>query len=243
MQPDPETLATAIPGFSEPFSSMTHLLGAGVFLLLGVVFLSRNREGATQAIAVSIFVLGVVFALAMSGVYHLLTPGTTGRAVLHRLDHAAIFFLIAATFTPVHTLQFRGFLRWGILALVWAAAVLGITLKSIFFEGFPEWVGLTLYLALGWVGAVSGYYLYRRCGIEYIKPLLYGAAAYTVGALMEFAHFPVLVPEVIGPHELFHLMVLVGITMHWIFVQRVARKTAAWTASFGRTLATDTPRA
>lgn len=243
MPPDPDTLATAIPGFSEPFSSMTHLLGAGVFLILGIVFLIRNRGVAVQTIAVSVFVIGVTFALAMSGVFHLLTPGTTGRAVLHRLDHAAIFFLIAATFTPIHMVSFRGFLRWGILLLVWTAAIVGITLKSIFFEDFPEWAGLTLYLALGWVGAVSGYYLYRLFGIEYIKPLLYGAMAYTVGAAMEYARFPVLVPRLIGPHEIFHIMVLVGITMHGIFIYRVAGSPAIRAPGLVGALATDTPRA
>ena len=60
---------------------------------------------------VYMFVFGVVFLLAMSGVFHLLTPGTTGRAVLQRLDHAAIFFLIAATFTPVHVIQFSKSVR------------------------------------------------------------------------------------------------------------------------------------
>ncbi len=239
---DPDILAMAIPGFSEPFSSMTHLLGAGVFLILGIVFLIRNRGIAVRTIAVSVFVIGVIFALAMSGVFHLLTPGTTGRAVLQRLDHAAIFFLIAATFTPIHVISFRGFLRWGILLLVWTAAIVGITMKSIFFEDFPEWAGLTLYLALGWVGAVSGYYLYRRFGIEYIKPLLYGAIAYTVGAAMEFSRFPVLVPRLIGPHEIFHIMVLIGITMHGIFIYRVAGTSTAHAPSLVGALATDTPR-
>nr|MBS0019442.1 hemolysin III family protein [Gammaproteobacteria bacterium] len=243
MRPDPNTLASGIPGFSEPFSSITHLLGAGVFLVLGIVFLIRNRGDATRTAAVSVFVIGVIFTLAMSGVLHLLTPGTTSRAVLQRLDHAAIFFLIAATFTPIHVLEFRGFLRWGILLLVWSAAIAGITLKSIFFEDFAEGAGLTFYLALGWIGALSGYYLYRRLGIEYIKPLLYGAIAYTLGAAMEYARFPVAVPGLIGPHELFHIMVLIGITMHWIFIRRVARRATASAAPprLDRALATDTP--
>ncbi len=241
MQPDPHLLAASIPGFSEPFSSLTHLLGAGVFLILGIVFLIRNRGGAFQATAVSVFIVGVTFALAMSGVFHLLTPGTTSRAVLQRLDHAAIFFLIAATFTPVHIIKFRGFLRWGILALVWTAAIVGITLKSIFFDGFPEWAGLTLYLALGWVGAVSGYYLYRRFGVAYIRPLLYGAVAYTVGAVMDFARLTIVIPGVIGPHELFHIMVLMGMTMHWVFIQRIAGSTTAPAPRLVGTLAAEAP--
>lgn len=221
------TIAIAsIPGFSDPFSSLTHLLGAGVFFVLGIVLLVRHRAAAAQNAALLVFVIGITFALSASGVFHLLAPGTLGRAVFQRLDHAGIFFLIAATFTPVHVIEFRGFLRWGILLIIWSAAVVGIIIKSIFFNDIAEWVGLTLYLSLGWVGAVSGYYLYRRCGIEYIKPLFYGAVAYTIGAILEYARFPVLIPGVIGPHELFHIMVLIGIAMHGAFVHRVVRKAA-----------------
>lgn len=171
--------------------------------------------------AVLVFVFGVVFLLAMSGVFHLLTPGTSERAVLQRLDHAGIFFLIAATFTPIHAIQFRGPLRWGMLLFIWGAAITGIALKFIYFDAVPEWVSLSLYLGLGWVGAVSGYFLYRRFGFEQVRLILWGAFAYSVGAVLEFLRFPVLIPHVIGPHELFHVMVLMGITAHWMHIYRL----------------------
>jgi len=218
----PSLSVAAIPGFTEPFSSITHLIGAGLFLVLGIVLLIRQRGGIGQAMAVLVFVVGVVFLLAMSGVFHLLTPGTTSRAVLQRLDHAGIFFLIAATFTPVHVIQFRGLLRWGVIVFMWSAAVTGITLKSIYFNHLPEWMSLTLYLGLGWVGALSGYFLYRRFGFKQIRLILWGAFAYSAGAVLEFFRFPVLVPSVIGPHELFHVMVLIGIAAHWMYIHRLA---------------------
>jgi channel protein (hemolysin III family) len=221
VEPPPSLSIAAIPGFTDPFSSITHLLGAGLFLVIGIVLLIRQRAGIGEAMAVLIFVFGVVFMLTMSGVFHLLPPGTTGRAVLQRLDHASIFFLIAATFTPIHVIQFRGPLRWGILVFIWSAAVTGITLKSIYFTALPEWVGLTLYLGLGWVGALSGYFLYRRYGFARIRLILWGALAYTAGAVLEFSRFPVLVPNVIGPHELFHVFVLIGIAVHWIYIRRL----------------------
>ena len=211
-----------VPGFSDPFSSITHLLGAGVFFVLGVILLLR-KHGPGRTLALLVFVVGVSFTLAMSGVYHLLTPGTTARAVLQRLDHASIFFLIAATFTPVHGILFRGFQRWGILFLIWAAAISGITLKSIFFDSISEWLGLLFYLGLGWIGAISAYLLYHRFGFDYLKPLLYGALAYTLGACMEYLHYPTIIPGVIGSHELFHIAVLVGISMHWLFVRSVLK--------------------
>jgi channel protein (hemolysin III family) len=159
----------------------------------------------------------------MSGVFHLLSPGTLAKEVLQRLDHAAIFVLIAATYTPIHVIAFRGLMRWGILSIVWSVTITGITLKSIFFKDIAEWVSLLLYLSLGWFGVFSTVQLYKRFGLEYIKPLLYGALAYTIGATLEFLRIPVLIPEVIGPHELFHIFVLIGISMHWIFIQRLLR--------------------
>jgi channel protein (hemolysin III family) len=169
-----------------------------------------------------VFAFSCVVLLSLSGVYHLLSPGTAGRDVLQRLDHAAIFVLIAGTFTPVHGILFKGIGRWGMIVLIWTAAITGVTLKTIFFKGVSEWLGLTFYLGLGWIGALSGVVLYRRYGFAFLKPLLWGALAYTVGAVLEFVRQPILIPGVIGPHELFHAAVLTGAACHWKFVYRFA---------------------
>lgn len=213
----------AIPGFSEPFSSMTHLLAAGVFLALGSWLTFRNRTSLSHVVSLSVFTFSCVFLLAMSGVFHLLEPGGSGRAVLQRLDHAGIFVLIAGTFTPVHGILFRGWWRWGMLILIWAVAITGLTLKTIFFSDISEWLGLTFYLGLGWVGLVSAILLYRRFGTHLLYPLLYGALAYTLGAVMEFVRFPVVIPGVIGPHEMFHVAVLMGLSLHFVLVHRFCR--------------------
>lgn len=224
---DPSMPVAAIPGFSEPFSAMTHLLAAVVFLVMGGILLIRSHSSAGRTTALLVFVFGVTFALSMSGVFHLLDSGTTGKAVFQRLDHAAIFFLIAATYTPVHVFVFHGLMRWGVLLIVWGVAITGIALKSIFFNDIAEWIGLTLYLSLGWFGVFSTFHLYKRFGLAYIKPLLYGALAYTIGATLEFLRMPVLIPEVVGPHEIFHILVIIGISMHWFFIHKVAYQAKA----------------
>ncbi|MGD8408072.1 MAG: hemolysin III family protein [Thiohalophilus sp.] len=218
----PDMHIIPIAGFSEPFSSITHLLAAGVFFVLGIVLMYRGRGHAGRVFALGIFSFSIVFLLAMSGVFHLLEPGGSARAVLQRLDHAGIFFLIAGTFTPIHGLLFTRSLRWGILLFIWAVAITGITLKSIFFEDIPEWLSLALYLGLGWVGALTGILLYRRFHFGFIKYLLLGALAYTIGAVFEYLRYPVLIDGVIGPHELFHVFVLVGISFHFMFVFQFA---------------------
>ena len=72
----------------------------------------RGRDHAGRVIAPGIFSFAIVFLLAKSGDYHLLEPGSTARAVLQRLNHAGIFFLIAGTFTPIHGLLFTRSLRF-----------------------------------------------------------------------------------------------------------------------------------
>ncbi len=217
-----ESIIYPIPGFSEPVSSLSHLLGAGVYAVLSIFLLWRGRGSWSRLAFLGVFVFACVFLLSMSGVYHLLAPGGSGRAVLGRLDHAAIFVLIAGTFTPAHGILFRGWGRWGPLLLIWAMAATGITLKSIFFTRCPEWLGLLLYLSMGWLGAVSGVVIWRCYGHWLVRPLIWGALAYTAGAVLEFLRWPVLIPGVVGPHELFHVAVLLGISWHWEFVRRFA---------------------
>lgn len=211
-----------IPGFAEPFSSLSHLLGAGVFLLLAPFLFRRGWGSNLRTTSLAVFVLGTIFLLSMSGTYHLLADGGAARRVLRMLDHAAIFVLIACSFTPIHVILFRGWGCWGVLALVWGFAVTAITLKMVFFDDMPHALSLSLYLGMGWIGAGSGIALMRRYGFRFAEPILWGGVAYSVGALMEAFKWPTLIPGVIEPHEVFHVAVLIGLAFHWSFVFSVA---------------------
>jgi len=211
----------SLPGFSDPFSSISHLVAALFAFYYGLELIRLTGGEKRLVVSVVVFILSVTFLLSMSGVFHLLQHESTARHVLQRLDHAGIFALIAGTYTPVHYILFTGFLRWGFLLLIWILAITGITLKSIFFNELAEWLGLMFYLGLGWIGILSAYYTHRLHGFTILKPLIYGALAYTIGATIEFLRLPFLIPNVIGPHELFHIAVLAGIAWHWQFVRNL----------------------
>ncbi len=206
-----------IPGFHEPLSSFSHLLAAPFFAVLGVVLVRRGDGHAGRIASLTIMAVSTVFLLTMSGVYHLLGPGY-GRFVMKQLDVAGVFTLIAGTVTPVHAILFKGFHRWAPLLLVWLVAIVGIALRTIFADSLPLSVGTCIFLLMGWGGAISAFTLWRQYGFQFVSPLLWGGLAYSIGALIIIFHQPVLVPGIVGPHELWHVAVLVGLGMHWSFV-------------------------
>lgn len=216
-----------LPGFADPVSSLTHLLGAPAFAIVGTLAMRRSildakaaraaglptRPGRTFTLAV--FTIATVFLLTMSGVYHLLPRGPN-RDVLQRLDHAAIFVLIAGSFTPIHGILFRG--RWlhaGMLVLIWSLAIVGLTLKTLYFYNFPFALGLFLYLGMGWLGIVSMVALYRSKKYGLSQLILFGGLAYTIGAITELLSPRPMIAGIVRAHEIFHIAVLFGLAFHW----------------------------
>ncbi|MGB7542771.1 MAG: hemolysin III family protein [Burkholderiales bacterium] len=224
-----DMLVISIPGFSDPVSAMTHLLGSGVFAVLGFFLVRKGRRADGSGwnwrmTGLTVFAFAAVALLGISGAYHTLQPGLAPRRVMQQLDHDAIFILIAATFVPVHAILFEGWRRWLILLILFSLAAAGITFNFLYFNGYPEIAGLTSYIAMGWVGGYSGYALYHRYGWGFIRPLVWGGIAYTLGGAVEFLHRPVLIEGVVGPHELLHLAVLAGLGFHFRFVFSFAGK-------------------
>lgn len=213
--------AYAIPGLREPVSSLSHLLGAAVFSVLAYFLVRRGRGRWNRTASLAIFALATLLTLSLSSVYHLL-PSGTARRVLLRLDVASVFVLIAGTFTPIHLILFTGRSRWLPLLLMWCAATAGLTLRIVFFEHLSSGVGTLLFLLMGWGGGLTGVVLLRRYGLAFILPLVWGGLSYTPGAVA--LGFPglVLIPGVVGRHEIWHATVLAGLGFHWQFAFRFA---------------------
>ena len=214
---------TPIPGFSEPFSSISHILSAAISFISSFFMVFQGRGNSGRVIGLLIYTFCIIFLFSMSGVYHLLEKGHTASYVLHILDYAGIYCLIAGTFTPIHIILFRGIHRWLVLAIVWSLAITGLTLTAIFFERIPEWLNLTFFLALGWIGLYTLWKLYKVHSKELFKYLMLGGVSYTVGAVTEFLWWPTLIPSVIEPHEVFHIFVMLGAFFHWKLVYRISK--------------------
>ncbi len=210
-----------LPGLREPINCLSHLAGAAIFAVLTVFLVRQGRGEIGRTLSLAVMGCSTVLLLFLSGMYHMQDVGSA-RELLKRLDIAGVFLLIAGTFTPIHSILFSRFARWGVLVLVWTAAAAGIALRLVFFEQFSTAAGTGLFLILGWMGLGSAFVLGRRYGFFFIWPLLAGGIAYSLGAVvLELKRSPLL-PGVIGAHELWHGAVLAGIAFHWQFVSQFA---------------------
>ncbi len=213
----------SLPGFFAPVSSISHLGAAAIFAVLGVQLVRRHRDDPARAIFLAIFATSAVLLLTMSGVYHMLPADSAGAQVMDHLDKSAIFLLIAGTFTPVHGILFRGAVRWVGLALMWAAAITGVTLTAVFRDSMPVGLTTSLYLALGWIAAISVIGAWKQRGFRFVRLVFAGGVAYSLGAILLGLRWPTIIPGVIGPHEVWHVAVLIGLSLQWRFVAQLAR--------------------
>ena len=212
----------SIPGFYDPMSSLSHLVGTALFLLLAPFLLWSARSSHRTFWFSFQFVFAVLLSLSMSFVYHMMAVGGTARAVMLRLDVAAIFILIASTFTAIHGILLLGKKGWFVIGVLWTIAVTGITLRTIFFDSIPSIIGDGIFLLMGWVGVYSSWLLWQQYRWSAVRPIILGGVFYTIGAIINAQKGLVIIDRVWGPHETFHLFVLAGIGTHWAFIWRIA---------------------
>ena len=193
-----------------------------MFALLTPDLIRTARKKHEQSyVAVLIYSVAVTFMLLSSGIMHLADRGSEFRELMIRVNHAAIFLLIAATYTPIHIIQFRNYLRWGVLIPIWTLALSGVFLKLVYIDAIHELLSLSFYLALGWAGLLTFVLLVRRNGYKRLLPICAGALAYTIGAVIDISVTQDLIPGIIRSHEIFHFFVLAGIASHWWYIRSI----------------------
>jgi hemolysin III len=197
-------------------------LAGALLALVGLIVLLATAASTgrlDQLVAFGIFGFSMIGLYLASSLYHLLPLSTVGVARLRRLDHMAIFVLIAGTYTPFCLLALDGGWRWGLLALIWSLALCGVSLK-LFWMGVPRWLSVALYLGMGWVAVIAAPALLRAVPAGGIAWVLAGGLTYSAGALVYGIRRPNLVPGVFGFHEIWHLFVVAGSACHYWAVLR-----------------------
>jgi len=169
--------------------------------------LVAGASGASERTAAAVFAGSLAAMFGVSALYHRVTWRPRTRRWMRRLDHAAIYLLIAGTYTPFGLLALSGAWQWTVLPIVWGGALAAIVLKLAWVDG-PKWLSAALALALGWAGVVALPQLVEHAGWSGIALLGAGGVLYTVGAVVYAVRRPDPVPAVFGYHELFHALVI-----------------------------------
>jgi len=204
-------------GLNDPVSSVSHL-AAALGALSGTWFLYKKGRGdSLRTSSLMIFSASLLFLFSMSGVYHGLEPGPW-RAVFRRLDYAGIWIVIAGSATPVHILLLKGHWRWGLTAVFWGASIACLILIDVYFTRLPYWAIVGAYIGVSSLGGITFARITARYGWKETSLLFLGGIAYIAGALIDYLDGPVIFTGVLGAHELFHFLVIVGAALHWSFI-------------------------
>ena len=175
------------------------------------------RYQRIKAICLVVFGITLTVCYGTSAVFHGARLSGEPLIRLQRLDHAGIYLLIAGTYTPVAWGLLRGPWLWGTLTAAWTAALVCGT-RVLYGSLMPMWFSTLTYLLMGW-GALFCYYeLARTHSHRKLLLLPLGGLFYSVGALLNLSHWPVLFPGVFAAHELFHFFVIAGTTCHVLFM-------------------------
>jgi hemolysin III len=208
-------IAVLEPGQSlgeEIANSVSHGVGlvaavAAIPLLLGH---AAQRGGGGYLVGTSVFGATIMLLYLASTLYHALPRGKA-KCVFQVIDHGAIFFLIAGTYTPFTLGVLRGAWGWTLFALVWALAIIGVILKAVRGLRYPT-LSLLMYLGMGWLGVVAIRPLWLGVPFSGLVWLLLGGVAYTVGAAFFTAE------RLVYCHFVWHVFVLAGTSCHFIAV-------------------------
>jgi len=214
--PQVATLPSAF--LREPFNAVSHGLAAFVGLC-GLAGLIHQAQGARAIVAASVYGLTLVALFLSSALYHGLRVAPSVTAKLRRCDHAMIFLFIAGSYTPVTLLLMQGAWGWGLFGLVWVVAVAGLIVNAVL-PMPPRWLAATLYIGMGWLAVVAIQPLRDVLSPEGFGWLFAGGVVYTAGAIVYAMHWPRLWPGRFGPHELWHVFVMVASAVHYVFILR-----------------------
>ena len=209
----------------EKLQTKPHLRGylhqETFFITLGASFLLVTKSSnPTTFIASLIYSIGLLLLFGISAVYHRPHWEPKPRAFMKRLDHSAIFILIASTFTPICLLALSKKDGHQLLIVIWIAAFAGI-IQSIFWVKAPKIFTALFYVTMGWFALPYLNDLKVSLGNQKLALIFAGGVVYTIGAVFYALRKPILWPRVFGYHELFHLFTIFGAALHFIVIYQL----------------------
>ena len=201
----------------EIFNMVSHIVGAAlgiVAIVLCVIFSAINKNGYGIASGI-VYGVSLVLLYTMSSIYHGLRADSKAKKVFQIIDHCSIFLLIAGTYTPFCLCTLREYdtaLGWTIFGIVWALAILGITLNSVDIKKYKVF-SMICYLVMGWCIIFRMDVVYKMLGMAGFLLVLLGGVAYTIGAVVYG-----LGKKHKWMHSIFHIACVIGSVLQFLCI-------------------------
>jgi hemolysin III len=207
--------------FREPVNSLTHWAGALLALAGLIALLVVGWDTPAKVISLTVYGLSLIAMFSASATYHMVRVRDRALEVFRKIDHSAIYLLIAGTYTPFCVNAFEGFWKWGMLAIIWSLALVGIVVK-VFYIRAPRWLNAGIYLLMGWLAVSAAGQMLAVLPAWVFGWLIAGGVIYTLGAVVYITRIFNFKPGVFGFHEMWHILVMLAAAAHFVAVLGVA---------------------
>ena len=205
----------------EPVNSLTHWAGALLALAGLAALLIVGWSTPAKIVSLLVYGLSLIAMFSASATYHMVRAKDRVLLILRKIDHSAIFLLIAGTYTPFCINAFDGFWKWGMLIIIWSLAAIGIIVK-VFYIKSPRWLNAGIYVVMGWLCVGASGQMLATLPAWVFTWLLIGGVIYTLGAVVYSTKIFNFKPGVFGFHEVWHIFVMLAAAAHYVAVLGVA---------------------
>jgi hemolysin III len=201
----------------DPFPTLSHAVGALLSIVALVALLLHSHGRIRLIVGFAIYGVSLILLYSASALAHGLRVSPKNSDRLDRFDYAAIFLLIAGTYTPLCLVTLRGPWGWSLLGLEWTMATVGI-IAVVFGRTGSNWFRVAIYCAMGWLAVFAVGPLLSALPPRGIAWLVAGGACYSIGAVIFALDRPHLWPGFFHAHDLWHVLVLGGSACHFLLV-------------------------
>lgn len=199
----------------DPLSGLLHLIGAVLAIPALIVLIVTGQDSVWKIVSFSIYGASMFLLYLFSTLYHWLPKEAGGKnQVFRKLDHLAIYLLIAGTYTPFCLNTLRGSWGWSIFGIVWGLAIAGMAIQGVYINVW-RWLTTTVYVVMGWVIVLALKPLLANLPWNGFLLLLGGGVIYSIGGVIYTIKKPNLFKK-FGYHELWHIFVLGGSICHFL---------------------------
>lgn len=207
-----DTYDSSYSAEEEIAHTITHAIGAllSVAGLVIMLILANMNGDVWHVISSSVFGATLIILYSASSLYHGIS-NPRAKAILKQLDHAAIYLLIAGTYTPFLLVSLRGVWGWSLFAVIWSIAIAGMALEFIDARRFKK-LSLWLYLGLGWIVVLAIKPMFEQVEPGGLILLLLGGLSYSLGVIFYVRK------QMAYHHAIWHLFVLAGSMFHFFSV-------------------------